>query len=280
MISNTPDWRVLSFIVFLVVLISAPFPDPTHAAEDLAKKSQNPISNLVSIPIEFWHYDGIGEDSTVRTAVLRPVFPVRLGAVNLINRVSIPYLAVDAGVGGVDIGGIPSPQTDLETSGLGNILYQGFFSPAKPSKVKWGLGITLELPTNEGRLGSDNWSAGPGVIMLTKHGKWVIGVITHNIWSFAGPSDEANVNKFVFQYFINYNLGHGLYLNSTPTITADWEKPSDQRWTVPFGGGIGKLFFFGKQPVDFNIQVFKNVEKPDLGAEWSVLFSTNFLFPK
>jgi len=33
-------------------------------------------------------------------------------------------------------------------------------------------------------------------------------------------------------------------LTSTPIISADWGKPSDQRWTVPFGGGIGKMTSF------------------------------------
>jgi hypothetical protein len=69
-------------------------------------------------------------------------------------------------------------------------------------------------------------------------------------------------------------------LNSTPTITADWEKPSDQRWTVPIGGGIGKLVRIGQLPVDFNVQYFTHVEKATNGAGWSLLFSVNFLFPK
>ena len=138
----------------------------------------------------------------------------------------------------------------------------------------------LELPTNSEGLGSEKWSAGPVVTVLSMPGKWVLGALAQNIWSFAGPGDEAKVNRFTFQYFINYNLKNGWYLTSTPIITADWEKSSDQRWTVPFGGGIGKMARFGKQPVDFKIQVLSNVEKPDNGADWSLQFSVKFLFPK
>ena len=72
-------------------------------------------------------------------------------------------------------------------------------------------------------------------------GNWVLGALVQNIWSFAGPSDEPDVNKFTFQYFLNYNLGDGWYLTSTSIITADWEKSSSNQWTVPFGGGIGRL---------------------------------------
>ena len=80
--------------------------------------------------------------------------------------------------------------------------------------------------------------------------------------------------------FVNYNLSNGWYLTSTTVMTADWEKPSDQQWTIPLGGGIGKLARFGKQPVDFKLQGFGNVEKPDGGPEWSLQFAVKFLFPK
>ncbi len=45
-------------------------------------------------------------------------------------------------------------------------------------------------------------------------------------------------------------------------------------------GGISKLARFGKQPVDFKLQVFGNVEKPEGGPEWSLQFAVKFLFPK
>ena len=63
-------------------------------------------------------------------------------------------------------------------------------------------------------------------------------------------------------------------------LVADWEKPSDNQWTVPVGGGIGKLHRFGKQPVDFKLQVYSNVEKPTGGPDWSMMFAVKFLFPK
>ena len=111
-------------------------------------------------------------------------------------------------------------------------------------------------------------------------GNWVVGGLIQNIWSFAGPSDAPDVNKFTFQYFVNYNLSNGWYLTSTPVMTADWEKSSGEQWTIPLGGGIGKLARFGKQPVDFKLQAFGNVEKPEGGPEWSLQFAVKFLFPK
>ena len=105
--------------------------------------------------------------------------------------------------------------------------YKGFFSPAKSAKWIWGVGPALVLPTaTEDRYASDKWSAGVSAVALSMPGKWVVGVLAQNVWSFAGDSDAADVNKFVFQYFINYNLDNGWYLTSTPVITANWEASS------------------------------------------------------
>ena len=63
-------------------------------------------------------------------------------------------------------------------------------------------------------------------------------------------------------------------------MTADWEKPNGNQWTVPVGGDFGKLVRFGKLPVGFKVQTFTNVEKPAGGPEWSMQFAMKFLFPK
>ena len=41
----------------------------------------------------------------------------------------------------------------------------------------------------------------------------------------------------------------GAYLTSAPIVTVNWDAASDNRWTVPVGGGIGHIFHFGKLPV-------------------------------
>ena len=63
---------------------------------------------------------------------------------------------------------------------------------------------------------------------------------------------------------------------------ANWEADNDNRWTIPLGGGGGggKVFKIGPQPLNLQTQVFYNVEKPDLGPEWSLRVQLQFLFPK
>ena len=263
-------------VLFCVMAVPAAFADD----KDLAKKSQNPVGNIISVPIEWFHYGDMPNDSNADVVMIKPVYPVNLGSYNLINRMIIPYVGIDANVGGVDLGETPSPTTSVKKSGLGNITYQGMFSPADPGKIIWGFGPAIEMPTSSNDLGSDKWSAGPALVVLTMPGKWVLGFLAQNIWSFAGPSDAPDVNKLTFQYFVNYNLSNGWYLTTSPTITADWEKPSSDRWTVPLGGGIGKMVRFGKQPVDFKLQAYSNIEKPDGGPDWTTMFAVKFLFPK
>ena len=52
------------------------------------------------------------------------------------------------------------------------------------------------------------------------------------------------------------------------------------RWTVPVGGGVGKLFKLDKLPINTQLQAFYNVERPQLAADWQLRFQLQFLFPK
>jgi hypothetical protein len=277
----------LVFLPFLMILLvtATAWSQDDH---DLAKASQNPIANMISVPLENWGYFDLGPgDGWAYSLIAKPVYPINVGKLNLINRFIIPVIYLDdqdftisAPESGEAGGTTLSFSTDSEF-GLGNIQYQAFFSPAKPSKVVWGVGPVFEFPTNtDDVLGTDTWSAGPAAVVLAMPGKWVVGCTAQNIWSFKEDDGEPDVNKFTFQYFVNYNLSKGWYLTMTPTTTANWESDSGQKWTVPFGGGMGRLVRFGKLPVDFKLQVYYNAERPDNGPRWSSMFSVKFLFPK
>ena len=80
--------------------------------------------------------------------------------------------------------------------------------------------------------------------------------------------------------FVNYNLPGGWYLTSSPVMTANWNADSGNRWTVPLGGSIGKLFKVGKLPLATQLQALGNVERPKFASGWSLRFQIQFLFPK
>ncbi len=263
------------------IALSGPLLSTTGHSDELAKKSQNPVGDLISLPMEVHHYDGMKDGASANALFIKPVYPTKVGKFNLINRAIVPVLSLDAGAGGYDFDDAGTEASDKDQRGLGNIQYQGFLSPSEPGDIIWGAGPVLDMPTHSDNLGSDHWSAGLAGVVLTMPGNWVLGALAQNVWSMGGGgSSEPDVNKFTFQYFINYNLAGGWYLTSTPVNTADWEKDSDDRWTIPIGGGAGRLVRFGKQPVDFKLQAFGYADKPDGGPDWNMQFAVKLLFPK
>jgi hypothetical protein len=243
------------------------------AEDDLAKKSQNPLGSLISVNYEYNYFEDVGpdEDGTDHVFNLKPVYPVAGDGYNVILRAIVPVIHQDERFSGQG-----------SETGLGDINLQAYWVPDPTGPITWGIGPSLIAPTaSDDRLGSDTWSIGPAIAVIASPGNWLFGGLAQNVWDFAGDDDEPDVNQFLFQYFVNYNLDDGWYLTSTPTMTADWESDSSgDRWLIPVGGGIGKLARFGNQPIDFKLQAYKSIERPDGAADWSVQFNVKFLFPK
>jgi hypothetical protein len=147
--------------------------------------------------------------------------------------------------------------------------------------VIWGVGPILQFPTTtDDQLGSRKWGAGPTAVALSIQGPWVFGILANQVWSYAGSSDRPDVSQFLTQYFINYNFGQGWYLTSSPIITANWEATSGNKWTVPVGGGFGKVFRIGKLPFNANCGYYANAVRPDSGADWTLRLQIALLLPK
>ena len=77
--------------------------------------------------------------------------------------------------------------------------------------------------------------------------KWgSVGILGRQLWSFAGDDDRRDVNQFLLEPFVNYNLDKGWFLLTDLVMTANWDAPSSQRWTIPLGGGFGRVFKIGE----------------------------------
>jgi hypothetical protein len=235
---------------------------------ELARAVQNPIASLISVPFQNnTNFDFGPREKTQNVLNIQPVIPFSLSEEwNLITRTIVPIISQPGFV----------PSQDRE-NGLGNILFTGFLSPKNSGAWIWGAGPAIQLPTStDDQLGADEWAAGPSFVVLTMPGQWVIGSLFSNVWDLSGDED---INFFTWQYFVNYNFDGGWYLTSSPIITANWE--ADDEWTIPVGGGFGRVFRMGRQPVNAQVQAFYNVEKPDdHGPEWSIRFQLQLMFPK
>jgi hypothetical protein len=164
------------------------------------------------------------------------------------------------------------------SSGLSDIQFTAFYVP-EGEGVMWGVGPIFEFPSGGSERGTEKWSAGPAAVVLAQPYPWTLGLLVNNVWSFAGDDDRADVNKGLAQYFLALQLGDGWYLNSAPIITVNWEADSDDRWTVPFGAGGGKVFFLGALPLNAQIGAYYNVVKPDIGPDWQFRIQLQTFLP-
>ena len=281
-----------TILILLSSIAALVFADPAAAQQtaaseaDLAKQAQNPIASLISLPFQNNTTFNMGpNDRNQNVLNIQPVIPINLGPVNLITRTIVPVVYRPVLL--EEAGG---------TSGLGDINATFFFSPSAPSAVTWAVGPSLYLPTaTDDALGSGRWSAGPSLVALAMPSNWVIGVLVSNVWSVGGDQDEADVNSFLLQPIINYNLANQWYLTSVPIVTANWNAEEGNKWTVPVGGGFGKIFRIGSQAVNGSFQAFYNAEHPELNiqppigglpiesttdASWTLRFQLQLLFPR
>ncbi len=115
--------------------------------------------------------------------------------------------------------------------------------------------------------------------MVYLGGPWVVGALVNNVWSFGGTRGPlgTSYNNFLTQPFVNYNFGEGWYVSSSPAVTANWETLGT-KWTVPIGGGGGRVIRIGKLPVNLSLQAYYNVVKPQYGADWQLRAQVTLIF--
>ncbi|HXY31278.1 MAG TPA: hypothetical protein VEI06_11270 [Gemmatimonadaceae bacterium] len=236
---------------------------------DLAKTSQNPVGDLMAFPFQFnWQGAGGYGGQTLYNLNFQPVVPIKAGdRWTIISRTIVPYLNVPRGPGRV--------------TGMGDIEEQTFLTPQKPGTIIWGAGPIFSFPTaTNTAVATGNWGLGIDGVVLSMPGNWVVGALLTQTWTIAGDRAQPNVTDFLLQYFVNYNLPGGWALTSAPSITANWDAPSGQKWTVPFGGGFTRTtIIFGKQPISVGAQYYYNVVHPDAAAAWNLRFTVSLLFP-
>ena len=238
------------------------------------KLAQNPVGNLISLPFQNNTNLSFGpEKGTQNVLNIQPVVPISVSNEwNVITRTILPVISMPSLFSGDD-----------RTDGIGDTVFTAFLSPAKPGKWIWGAGPVLQLPTNsDAQLGNKNWGLGPPAVVLhLDHGSpWVYGVLVNNIWSLSSDERGGSYNNGLIQPFVNYNFKEGFYLTSAPIATVNWKADSGNKWTVPVGGGVGKIFHFGRLPVNTQLSAYYNVVRPDDGPNWQIRFQVQLMFPK
>jgi len=269
-------------------------PSEDDATQALQKATQNPVANLISVPLQNNTNFDIGPFNRTQNILnIQPVIPIGLSEKwNLIIRWITPVIGQPApGTANLEVFGIgedtpaylgaEAVQKNAGVFGFGDMTPTFFLSPAKPHKLIWGVGPVFVAPTATSKvLGQGKFSIGPSVVVLLQPGHWTVGALFNNEWSVAGSGSRRSVNQMLLQYFINYNLKKGWYVTIQPIVTANWQASGGNVWTVPVGGGIGRIMKFGAEPVNIAGQLYGNAAYPTNGSPWSMRLQIAFLFPK
>jgi hypothetical protein len=269
-----PATRLLAVAIVAIAMPSLAanesVPDARAEQLRLAKLLENPVANLISVPIQNnWDF-GIGPRDALRyTLNVQPVIPFTLSKDwNLITRTIVPYIYQQA-----------PTIFDKDRSGLGDITQSFFLSPSKQvGGLILGAGPVFRYPSaTDNALGGERWSAGPTLLVIRQDKSWTYGGLVNHLWSYAGPNDVRNVNATFIQPIVAYNFKTATTIFLSSESLYDWEA---RQWTVPIQAGVAQMLKFGKQPVRLALAARSYVQRPAGGPDWGMRFQITFPFPK
>jgi len=257
----------------VVSLLAASLAPVAHAEDDMndiAKKLNNPVASMISVPFQnnFDWGGGPDDDGFQYKMNFQPVIPIKLNDhLNLISRTIIPYVYQEDRFG------------DTDQSGLGDTTASFFFSPQcdDPSAPIWGIGPIVSLPTGTDDLGSDQWGVGPTVLALKQEHGWTYGILASHLWSVGGDNGRPDLNDTLLQPFLSYTTPKHTTYGANFEASYDW---TGNEWTVPINVFVTQLVKFGSLPVSFQLGGRYYFDKPSGGPDWGLRFGVTFVIPE
>jgi hypothetical protein len=249
--------RTLVCLVACVVLAAA-HPARGEDAHELAKKLNNPISDLVSVPLQFnWEFGHGPDEDMWQITNLQPVVPFAITPnTNMIARLIMPTIST------------PGQTID------GDMVFSLFFSPSRSSGVVWGVGPVLQLPRS-----GPKWGVGPTAVLLKMSGGRTYGALVNHLWSVAGDDDAPDLNQTFIQPFFAYTTSKAVTFSIQSESTANWEAPSGEEWTIPLIFQVSKVSKFGPFPASYGAGPGFYLESPGGGPEWRIRSFVTLLLP-
>jgi hypothetical protein len=269
------DRRGPFYVLLIVLLLASPTLLAQQTTDNLRELARNPLGDVVKVPfVESINFDAGRYDRISNSLQIQPIIPLQIAK----NWLLVPRIVA------TPVAYLPDVTTASGGStGLGDTVATFFLTPAHTGKVIWGVGPSLLIPTaTDANIGAGKWGLGPSVAALVEPNWGSAGVVVQNIWSLPGNSQRPSVNQLQIEASFSYNLPHDWYLVTAPTINADWTQSSEDRWLVPFGGGIGRAFDIANQAVDLNIAFYFNPIRPtrQFSPTWQMSLQFTLLYPR
>ena len=272
MFSNKNKTRALVTAIALLGLVSTGQAEEQHASGDEQDASSNAF-HIVTQRTWFFRSFLPDADDDANTLGLELVSAWGWGNYNVTNIAYIEVADYPVPIPGMPPGN-PEPDPDglvLGDTGINDLLTAFLFSKkgAHHGPHHFGWGFAAQFPTGASEtLSSEKWSIGPAIDYEYHQGRLFVAIVALQLWSVAGESDRKDVNMMMIKPMVTWDFNEKWKAVYMPYgISAYWNKPSGQQWYVPLGGGIQRQFNIGKNPSAFSVQLFKNVVRPDDGAE-------------
>jgi hypothetical protein len=250
----------------LLALLAAPLARAQEAAHggvsaaELAK-ANNPLADANAINFQNYFMPSLQglPNGSVNLFLLRPV----MVAGRQIIRGTIPFQTSPTGLLNYD-------------SGIGDInVFDAILLTGPDAKTMVGVGPLLVMPTaSSDALGAGKWQAGAAAVVVRPlaGGSMLAGLVTWQT-DFAGDADRADTSFLTAQPVAVLQIGAGFYVRSTGLLTFDFE---NEKYLVPFGVGIGKVFKVGRTVVNSFLEPqFSVYAKGDNQPQWQVFAGIN-----
>jgi hypothetical protein len=212
------------------------------------------VSSLYGVP-----------DRTSNTMNLRGV----VVAGRQVIRATLPVSTVPTGAGS-------------SVAGLGDLnIFDAIVLTPQDAPLMAGIGPLLVVPTNtDDALGAGStWQAGAAAVAVKPlPGGSLVGSLLTWQTDFAGGDERVDTSLMTAQLFLTMSVGGGWYFRSSPLALFDFE---NERYLVPFGLGIGKVFPLGKAVVNAFVEPQMSVYHDGDGLpSFQTFFGLNLQFPK
>lgn len=262
----------LALLAFLALPLAARADEAADRA--LVRGRHDVLADLVGVGLRNETGFGIGRrDRVANLTALETSFLTQVGETwGLAHRIQLPLVwqpEVVARYGG--------------TYGLGDLGYELYAARPSTDGLSFGGGLALWLPTgSDRRLSDGKWQLGPALAFGAAWGPVALSVWARQLFTLGSVRTAPDVNRLVVQPSLTWTVRSGWYLVSAPRLQADWDAASSDRFTVPLGGGVGRVFGIGSQRLSASLEGYATVapRSSTPHPDWTLRGTVSLLYPR